>query len=239
ALIEPGAMVLIDAAAEVDGYSADITRTFPADGKFSGPQRAVYEVVLAAFERGLDLSRPGSSMRAIHDGATEVLTEGLVELGLLPRSLEDSLAMHHYNEFYFHGTGHWLGMDVHDRGAYRDDGKPRPLQPGMSFTVEPGLYVAPEKGEIELSLLEYDLDERARRRLEIGASAAAALEAEEKDAAETVTHQVPDEFLGIGIRIEDDIVITDDGMTNLTEGAPVKIDAIEAVCAELSVLPSD
>jgi Xaa-Pro aminopeptidase len=177
-------------------------------------------------------------MRAIHDGATEVLTDGLVELGLLPKSSEESLAMHHYNEFYFHGTGHWLGMDVHDRGAYRISGDPRPLEPGMFFTVEPGLYIAPEKAEIELNLLEYDLDEWARRRIEEGPAVAAAKETEEKEAAEKITHTVPEEFLGIGVRIEDDIFITADGVENLTSSVPVSVDEVEAVCAESSVLPA-
>jgi Xaa-Pro aminopeptidase len=231
-------LILIDASAELDGYTADITRTFPANGRFTGPQRAIYEVVLAAEQRGIELSVPGSSMRAIHDGATEVLTDGLVELGLLPKSSEESLAMHHYNEFYFHGTGHWLGMDVHDRGAYRISGDPRPLEPGMFFTVEPGLYIAPEKAEIELNLLEYDLDEWARRRIEEGPAVAAAKETEEKEAAEKITHTVPEEFLGIGVRIEDDIFITPDGMENLTASVPVSVDEVEAVCAESSVLPA-
>jgi Xaa-Pro aminopeptidase len=235
--IDDGDLILIDAAAEVDGYSADITRTFPANGHFTGPQRALYEVVLAARHRGLELSEPGSSMRAIHDEAIKILTEGMVELELLPRSVEDSLAMHHYLEFYFHGTGHWLGMDVHDRGVYRSSGEPRPLEPGMCFTVEPGLYVSPEKADIELALLEYDVDKRARRRIELGAAAAAAKESEEKEAAKKVKHEIPEEFLGMGIRIEDDIFIKADGMVNMTAAVPVDIDDVEALCAEESVLP--
>ena len=237
ALIGDGDLILIDAAAELDGYSADITRTFPANGRFTAPQRALYEVVLAAQRRGLELSHPGNSMRGIHDEAINVLTEGMVELGLLPRSVEDSLAMHHYLEFYFHGTGHWLGMDVHDRGAYRSSGEPRPLEPGMCFTVEPGLYIAPEKAEIELALLEYDVDVRARRRVEMGVAAASALEAEEKEAAERITHEVPEEFLGIGIRIEDDVSITGDGMVNMSASVPVDIGDVEALCAEEPLLP--
>ena len=237
ALIGDDDLILIDAAAEVDGYSADITRTFPANGSFTGPQRAIYEVVLEAQERALDVCKPGGSSRAMHDEAVRVLTEGMVELGLLPRSAEDSLAMHHYSEFYFHGTGHWLGMDVHDRGAYRASGEPRPFEPGMCLTVEPGLYVANEKAEIELTLLEYDLDERAKRRLEMGAAAASALEKEEKETAEKITHQVPEEFLGIGVRIEDDILITPDGHENLTTDVPKALDEVEALCAESSSLP--
>lgn len=235
--IGPDDLVLIDAAAEVGGYSSDITRTFPVSGRFTGPQRAVYDVVLAAQDKGLDLSHPGSTMRAIHDATTLALVEGMVDLGLLPRSVDDSLAMHHYTHYYMHGTGHWLGLDVHDRGSYRVDGKPRPLEAGMVFTVEPGIYVAPDKGEIELTLLEYDVDEWNERRIRLGRKAAAALEKEEKEAAEKIIHQVPSEFLGIGVRIEDDILITANGMENMTLSVPKDVDEVEALCAEAPTLP--
>ncbi len=230
--IGDGDLLLIDAAAEIEGYSADITRTFPANGTFSPPQRAIYEVVLAAEKAGVAMSKPGSTMRGIHDKATEVLTEGMVDLGLLPLSVAESLAMNHFTQFFFHGTGHWLGMDVHDRGAYRENGVPRPLEPGMFFTVEPGLYIAKEKGEIELSLLEYDPDEWAQRRILEGRSAAMAKEMEARESADSITHKVPEEFLGIGVRIEDDIFITDKGSDNLTTSTPVEIDDVEAMCAE-------
>jgi Xaa-Pro aminopeptidase len=233
-LIQDGDLILIDAAAEVDGYSGDITRTFPANGKFTEPQKAIYEVVLAAEREGVAMSAPGSSMRGIHDRATRILTEGMVDLGLLPLSVEESLAMHHYTQFYFHGTGHWLGMDVHDRGAYRSDGKPRPLQEGMTFTVEPGLYIAPGKAEIELTMLEYDSDEWVQRRILEGRVAALEKEQKAKDAAEKISHVVPEEFLGIGVRVEDDVIITADGAENLTVSVPVEIDEVEALCAETS-----
>ncbi len=230
-------LVLIDAAAEVDGYSSDITRTFPANGKFTAPQRAIYEVVLVAQERGLEMSHPGSSLRAIHDASTRILVEGMVDLGLLPGPVDEALAMHHYTEFFMHGTGHWLGLDVHDRGSYRLDGKPRPLEPGMVYTVEPGIYVAPDKTEIELTMLAYDLDEWNERRIRLGKKAAAALEKEEKEAAEKVKHTVPRELLGIGVRIEDDILITSNGMENLTTSVPKDIIEVEALCATEPTLP--
>lgn len=232
-------LVLVDAAAEVDGYSSDITRTFPANGKFTPEQRAVYEVVLAAEKKGVELASPGSTLGEIHDAAVRILTEGMVDLGLLPRSVDESVSMAHYREFYMHGTSHWLGLDVHDRGSYRTEGKHRPLEPGMSFTVEPGLYVGVDKGEIELTLLEVDLDERAERRIRLGPKAAKALEAEEGENSEKVTHQVPEAFLGIGVRIEDDILVTVDGHEVLSGRAPVEIDEVEAVCSQESRLPVD
>ena len=137
--------------------------------------------------------------------------------------------MHHYREFFMHGLGHWLGLDVHDMGASRIDGESRPFEPGMAFTIEPGIYVAPDKAEIELTLLEYDIDEWMMRRLREGQTALAR-EAEEREAAEKITHRLPEEFLGIGVRIEDDVLVTDDGNVNLSSSVPVAIDDIEAIC---------
>ena len=176
-------------------------------------------------------------MKTIHDEATRILTEGMVELGLLPGSAQDALSMHHYSNFYMHRTGHWLGLDVHDRGSYKVDGVSRPLAEGMVFTVEPGLYVAPDKNEVELTLFSYDLDEWNERRIRIGRKAAAALEAEEREDAEKVSHVVPEEFLGIGVRIEDDILVTVDGHENMTSSVPVEVAEIEALCSETSVMP--
>ena len=231
-------LVLIDAAAEFDGYSSDITRTFPANGTFTAPQRAMYEVVLEAEKKGVEMAAPGTTMGDIHETAVRILTEGMIDLGLLPGPLDDRIAMAHYREFYMHSTGHWLGLDVHDRGMQRFDGEYRPLEPGMAFTVEPGLYAALDKEEIELPLLEIDLEARAERRLRLGAKAAAAMEAEELESAEKITHRVPYEFLGIGIRIEDDVLITEAGHENLTDRVPVEIDEVEAICAEQSRLPA-
>lgn len=231
-------LILIDAGAEMEGYSSDITRTFPAGGTFTGPQRAVYELVLSAERQGIEMSAPGATLGDVHDAVVRILTEGMIELGLLPGPVDDSIAMGHYRQFFMHGTSHWLGLDVHDRGSYRIEGKHRPLEPGMTFTVEPGVYVGVDKAEIELALMEVDLDERAERRIRLGARAAAALEAEEQEGAEKIRHQVPDEFLGIGVRIEDDLLITSDGHENLTARLPTGVEEVEAVCAQRSRLPS-
>ncbi|MEX2278950.1 MAG: aminopeptidase P N-terminal domain-containing protein [Acidimicrobiia bacterium] len=235
-LIEDGDLILIDAAAEVDMYSSDITRTFPANGGFTAPQRAVYDVVLAAERAGIAASRPGATLRQCHDASIAVLAEGLADLGLIPRSAPDILGMHLYRQFFMHGTSHWLGLDVHDAGSYRTAGVHRPLEPGMVFTVEPGIYVAPDRPEVEFTLLEHDLDAWTERRILLGTAEARKAEEEEKEAAEKITHRIPEEFLGIGIRIEDDILITADGHENLTSGVPTDPDKIESLCTEPSWL---
>ncbi|MET0268250.1 MAG: aminopeptidase P N-terminal domain-containing protein [Duganella sp.] len=154
AVTRDGDLVLIDAGCELDGYASDITRTFPVNGRFTTPQRQLYELVLAAQAAALAAVAPGQPYSAIHEAAVRVLTEGMLELGLLDKntcgSVADAIAEQRHRQFYMHGTGHWLGMDVHDVGQYRDihaEGKPsRALQAGMVLTVEPGIYVRPAAG---------------------------------------------------------------------------------------------
>lgn len=232
-----GDLLLIDAGCEYGYFSADITRTFPVGGTFTAPQRAIYEIVLAAQRAGLDECRPGSDLKAVHDAAVEVITEGLVDLGLIPGTVDDALEMHLYREFFMHGTSHWLGMDVHDCGSTRIEGKPRPLETAMAFTVEPGVYVNPDRPTVTYTLHPYDLEQRIERRMRIGPPAAKALEEEETSGSPTVDHDIPEEFLGIGIRIEDDVLVTGDGFENLSARAPVAVDDIEALWSESSWVP--
>jgi len=169
--MEDGDLLLIDAGCEWGYHSADITRTFPVNGRFTAAQRTVYEIVLRAQLAGIAAARPGNRYEAVHEAARRVLTEGLVALGALPRGVDESLAMHHYREFYMHGTGHWLGMDVHDVGDYST-----PLKAGMVFTIEPGIYLAQE---------------------------------------------------GLGVRIEDDVLVTATGVEWLSAKAPKTTAEIE------------
>ncbi len=183
--LRDGELLLIDAGCEVGYYCADITRTFPIGDDFSPAQRQIYDLVLASQEAACDAVRPGVTVDAIHDRAVEVLVDGLLRLGLVPGSdVAQALGSEEYKKFYMHRTSHWLGMDVHDVGAYNVDGAPRPLEPGMVLTVEPGLYFAP--------------------RLE----------------------GIPQEYQGIGIRIEDDVLVTDDGADILTQAVPKRPDDI-------------
>jgi len=138
-----GELLLIDAGAEYQSYACDVTRTFPVNGRYTDEQRQLYEVVLAAQHAALALARPGSSWIAGHEAAVAVITEGLLSLGLLKGSLKKALASESYKAFYMHKTGHWLGLDVHDVGDYRLAGAYRELEPGMVFTIEPGIYIAP------------------------------------------------------------------------------------------------
>jgi Xaa-Pro aminopeptidase len=235
--MEDGDLLLIDAGCEYGYQSADITRTFPVNGRFRPPQAAVYEVVLRAQLAAIAAARPGALYEDVHAAAVRVLTEGLVALGLLPRSVPDSLAMHHYREFYMHGTSHWLGMDVHDVGDYRIRGASRPLEAGMVLTVEPGLYIDPDRDSATFWLREYSETEQNERRLRLGPAAARRLEDEEKGRASSVVHPIPAEFRGIGIRIEDDVLITADGNEVLTTGTPKSIEDVEAACRERPRLP--
>ncbi len=145
-LLAEHSLVLIDAGCELDGYAADITRTFPVGGRFSGAQREVYEIVLAAQAAAIAAIRPGVSFMAYHDAALRVLTQGLIDLGLLTGSLDDALAQEAYKPWYMHRTGHWLGLDVHDAGDYKTGDEWTMLLPGMALTVEPGLYIRPAEG---------------------------------------------------------------------------------------------
>lgn len=142
ALLNAGELLLIDAGAELQGYAADISRTFPVSGKFSGEQRALYDITLAAQKAAFDCCKPGASWNDFHLAAVAVIAQGLIDEKLLAGSLEEVLESNAYSRFYMHRTGHWLGLDVHDVGDYTIDGSWRDLEPGMVFTVEPGVYVA-------------------------------------------------------------------------------------------------
>ncbi|MFV9672428.1 MAG: aminopeptidase P N-terminal domain-containing protein [Acidimicrobiia bacterium] len=235
-LLQDGDLLLIDAAAEIGYLSSDITRTFPVNGRFSDAQRAVYDIVLAAQEAAIDVCEPGLPFTDMHEIAVRTLTEGMVGLGLLPGPVEDAVEYGWYREFYFHGTGHWLGMDVHDAGPYRVDGIGRPLQPGMTFTVEPGIYVARDKTVLELSKVPFDADAERDLAYVEGASEAKRILDERRSEADGTTHEVPAQFLGIGVRIEDDLLITSTGCENLTRGVPVDPDEIEALWNEVPLV---
>jgi len=188
--VRDGELVLIDAGAESDLYTADVTRTWPASGKFTPAQRACYQLVLDAADACIARVKPGETIDGLHEVAVRVLTEGMVKLGLLSGEVDALIKENAFRRCYMHRTSHWLGLDVHDAGAYRlPDGAPRPLEPAMVFTVEPGLYVAED-------------DEKA-----------------------------PPELRGIGIRIEDDILVTAQGCENLTREIPRTAADVEAACA--------
>ncbi|GAB2741549.1 aminopeptidase P N-terminal domain-containing protein [Melaminivora jejuensis] len=208
--VRAGELVLIDAGCELDGYASDITRTFPADGRFTGPQRALYELVLASQQAAIAATRAGARFNDPHEATVAVLAQGLLDLGLLDAgkvgSAQDVIEQRAYFQFYMHRTGHWLGMDVHDCGSYVEPAEvgqtserrdplsgetilnrpSRILRPGMVLTIEPGLYVRPAPG-------------------------------------------VPEQFHGIGIRIEDDAIVTEGGCELITRGVPVEADEIEAL----------
>lgn len=186
AQINDGDLILIDAGAEYLGYAADITRTFPVNGTFSEPQKAIYNLVLKSQEKALAMIGPGVTLPQAMECVVEVITEGLVDLGILTGSVAENLAAKRWQPFFMHGLGHYLGLDVHDVGDYKHDGKDRPLRPGMVITVEPGIYIAADA-------------------------------------------DVPQQYRGIGVRIEDNVVITATGVEVLTADVPKTVADIEAL----------
>ena len=223
-------LILIDAGAEYNMYSSDVTRTFPINGKFSSPQKDIYEEVLKAQLLGINNVNTSNTMSGIHELTVASISQSLVDLGLVPMGVDETVSMMHYFEFFMHGTGHWLGLDVHDAGSTEEKNKPRKLKPGMVTTVEPGIYIRPNKPEIEFKLLERDPKEIRERRKQLGMEKATILENEELKDAKSIKHKIPKDLLGIGIRIEDDIVCTEEEPINLTSGAPKTIEDIEAIC---------
>ena len=229
-LLEEESLLLIDAGAEYNMYSADVTRTFPVSGKFSPPQAAVYKEVLKAQELGISLVKEESTVKEIHTKTIESISKSLIDLKLVPMGIEDTIGMMHYFEFFMHGTGHWLGLDVHDAGSVEENGVSRKLKKGMVTTIEPGIYVRPYKPVVEFPLLERDPTLIKERRDKIGIEEASKIEEREIKEAKKISHKIPEELLGIGVRIEDDILCTDDTPVNLTESAVKEIQDIEELC---------
>jgi Xaa-Pro aminopeptidase len=184
--LRDGDLLLIDAGCELDGYASDITRSFPVGGRFSGPQRDIYDLVLAAQAAAIARVKPGARWEDPHDAAVRVLVGGMIDLGLCKGTVDGVIESGDYRRFYMHRTGHWLGMDVHDAGDYKRNGEWVVLEPGMVLTVEPGCYVRPAEG-------------------------------------------VPEPFWNIGVRIEDDALVTPSGCDIITAGAPKAIGDIEAL----------
>jgi Xaa-Pro aminopeptidase len=182
--LKDGDLLLIDAGCELHGYAADITRTFPVNGKFSAAQKDVYEMVLASQAAAIAVIKPGSTWNDPHDAALKVLAQGMIDLKLCQGSVDAVLESGDYKRFYMHRTGHWLGLDVHDAGEYKHEGEWRKLKPGMVLTVEPGCYIRP-------------------------------------------ADNVPQHLWNIGIRIEDDVAVTEQGGEVLTHAAPKEVAAIE------------
>ncbi|MCO6055832.1 Xaa-Pro aminopeptidase [Pseudomonas sp. MOB-449] len=187
--LKDGDLVLIDAACELDCYASDITRTFPVSGTFSPEQKAIYELVLKSQEAAFLQIAPGKHWNEAHEATVQVITAGLVELGLLKGEVDELIAAEAYKAFYMHRAGHWLGMDVHDVGEYKVGGEWRVLETGMAMTVEPGIYIGADNQD------------------------------------------VPKKWRGIGVRIEDDVVVTKTGCEILTGGVPKSVDEIEALMA--------
>ena len=184
--LRDGELLLIDAGCELDGYASDITRTFPVNGRFSAAQREVYELVLAAQRAAMDQVRPGKAWNEPHDAAVRVLAQGMLDLKIVAGSLDEALEKETYKRFYMHRTGHWLGLDVHDAGDYKRAGKWRELVPGMTLTVEPGLYIR-------------------------------------------AADDVPERLRNIGVRIEDDVLVTQGECEVLSAEAPKGIEDVEAL----------
>ena len=190
ALLKDGDLVLIDAGCEYEYYAADITRTFPVNGRFSTEQRALYEIVLKAQLDAIKVIKPGTPWDEPHNVTVRVITQGLVDLGLLKGDVQELIKSEAYKAFYMHRAGHWLGIDVHDVGDYKIDDKWRLLEPGMVTTIEPGIYVAPDNMD------------------------------------------VAKKWRGIGIRIEDDVLVTRTGHRVLSHGVPKTVDEIESFMAQ-------
>lgn len=190
AQIKDGDLVLIDAGAEYNMFAGDITRTFPANGKYTKAQQAVYELVLHSNKEVIKMVKPGESFMALHEKTIEIITQGLVDLGLLSGDVKENIALKTYERFFMHRTGHWLGMDVHDVGRYKLEDGWRKIEPGMAFTVEPGIYIQPG------------------------------------------TEGASEEFYNIGIRVEDDIVVTETGCEVLTSRVPKEVAEVEALMKE-------
>lgn len=189
-MLRDGDLLLVDSGSEFDLYTSDVTRTWPVNGRFTAEQRAIYEIVLAAENAGIGRVMPGVPCREFHNACVRVVTEGLIDIGLLQGSVDDNIEKEHYRRFFMHGSGHWLGLDVHDVGRYRtDDDTYRLFEPGMVTTVEPGIYVHRD----------LECDER---------------------------------FKGIGVRIEDDILVTAEGNENLTHMIAKTVDEVEALVGE-------
>lgn len=189
--LKDGDLVLIDAACEYDFYASDITRTFPVNGKFSPEQKALYNVVLEAQLAAIDATRIGNHYKYPHEVAVKILTQGLVDLGLLSGDVNELIESEAFRQFFMHGTGHWLGMDVHDVGAYKTGEDWRAYEAGMVVTVEPGLYVAPDDETVDAK------------------------------------------WRGIGIRIEDDIVVTENGPLVLTKNVVKTVEEIERLMGQV------
>lgn len=187
--LKDGDLVLIDAGCEIDCYASDITRTFPVSGVFSAEQKAIYELVLKSQEAAFAEIAPGKHWNHAHEATVRVITEGLVELGLLKGDVDELIESEAHRAFYMHRAGHWLGMDVHDVGEYKVGGQWRVLEPGMALTVEPGIYIAADN------------------------------------------QSVAKKWRGIGVRIEDDVVVTRNGCEILTSGVPKTVAEIEALMA--------